>query len=242
MSIAEKLQTIAENEQRVYEAGKAKGIEEGKKSEYDRFWEDALENAAKGDFAFAGPVWTDESFNPPRGTVLQPPRAAYMFACASITDLADLCEKKGIILDFSKSTSLMDAFYGSYNARFTRIGVVNTTSSNAINQTFYGQSKLHTIVRIILRDDGSQTFTAAFAGCSALENIEIEGVIGKNGFDVSPCTKLSQVSITSIVNALSSTTSGLTVTISKKAKEAAFTDAEWADLIATKSNWTISLN
>lgn len=40
MSIAEKLQTIVENEQRVYEAGKNKGIEEGKKLEYDRFWDE----------------------------------------------------------------------------------------------------------------------------------------------------------------------------------------------------------
>ena len=282
MSIAEKLQTIAENEQRVYEAGKAKGkadgitegyingktdgyaegkadgfnvgyesgkadgitegIEEGKDAEYNRFWDDALKAAAVGDFAFAGPFWTDKAFDPPRGTVIQPKRAVYMFANAYITDLVTLCEEKEITIDFSKSTSLMYTFYGAYGAKFTRIGVVNTTGINTLYGTFYSQSKLHTIVKIILKEDGSQAFNTPFNGCSALENLEIEGTIGQNGFNVSPCTKLSRASITSIVNALSSTTSGLTVTISKTAKEAAFTDAEWADLIATKSNWTISLN
>lgn len=193
MSIAEKLQTIAENEQRVYEAGK--------QAEYDRFWEDTLENMGLGDFAFAGPTWTDESFNPPRGTVIQPSRAVYMFACAGITDLVALCEKKEITIDFSKSTSFMDTFYGAYGANFTRIGVVNTTSSNGLNQIFYGQTRLHTIVKIILRADGSQTFAAAFNNCSALENVEIEGTIGKDGFNVSSCTKLTHDSLMSILNA-----------------------------------------
>lgn len=184
----------------VYEAGKAKGIEEGKKSEYDRFWEDTLKNMGLGDFAFAGPTWTDESFNPPRGTVIQPSRAVYMFACARITDLVALCEEKEITIDFSKSTSFMDTFYGAYGANFTRIGVVNTTSSNSLNQTFYGQLKLHTIVKIILRDDGSQTFPSAFNNCSALENVEFEGTIGQN-MDVHWSTKLTHDSLMSILNA-----------------------------------------
>jgi hypothetical protein len=66
-------------------------------------------------------------------------------------------------------------------------------------------------------------------------------VIGQKNFNVHWSPKLSKASIESIINALSSTTSGLTVTISKTAKEAAFTSAEWSALIATKSNWTISL-
>jgi hypothetical protein len=66
-------------------------------------------------------------------------------------------------------------------------------------------------------------------------------VIGQKNFNVHWSPKLSKASIESIINALSSTTSGLTVTISKTAKEAVFTTEEWATLIATKPNWTISL-
>lgn len=58
MSIAEKLQTIAENEQKVYDAGK--------QAEYDAFW-DAFQdygNPAKYTAAFRGYNWTDEIYNP----------------------------------------------------------------------------------------------------------------------------------------------------------------------------------
>ena len=75
--------------------------------------------------------------------------------------------------------------------------------------------------------------------------------ITKNGFDVQWSTELSKESIISIINALSDTTTALTVTLSKTAVNNAFetakgnadgsTSEEWAALIATKQNWTISL-
>ncbi|MBE6965534.1 MAG: hypothetical protein E7441_05815 [Ruminococcaceae bacterium] len=52
---------------------------------------------------------------------------------------------------------------------------------------------------------------------------------------------LSKESITSIVNALSDSATGQTITFKKSAKEAAFTDTEWTELIATKPNWTLAL-
>ncbi len=58
MSIANKLVTIAENEQKVYEAGK--------QAEYDRFWDIYQENGNKKswEFAFAGGGWDDAVYNP----------------------------------------------------------------------------------------------------------------------------------------------------------------------------------
>ncbi len=52
---------------------------------------------------------------------------------------------------------------------------------------------------------------------------------------------LSKENMLSIINALSPTVTGQAVTFKKSTKEAAFTDAEWAALIATKPNWTFSL-
>ena len=106
---------------------------------------------------------------------------------------------------------------------------------------FNGARNLVTIEKIIIKTDGSQVFNGAFDTCNSLENLTIEGTIGQNGLNLQWSTKLSRASIESIANALSSTTSGLSITLSKTAKEAAFTDTEWADLIATKSNWTINL-
>lgn len=180
-------------------AGKVDEVyEAGKKSEYDRFWEDHLSKTEKGDFAYCGGGWDDETFNPPYGTVIQPTNARYMFAHSHITDLVALCEKKRITLDFSKSTTTHYLFYES---NITRLGVIDTRGTTTVSYPFYGQSKLHTIVKIILKDDGSQKFNPPFSGCSSLENMEIEGVIGQNGFDVSPCTKLTHDSLMSILNA-----------------------------------------
>ena len=83
-----------------------------------------------------------------------------------------------------------------------------------------------------------------------LENIIFEGEIGKE-IDIQHSHKLTKASITSIINALSSTTSGLSVTLSKTAVNTAFETStganngsistEWSALVATKTNWTINL-
>jgi hypothetical protein len=78
---------------------------------------------------------------------------------------------------------------------------------------------------------------------SYLKNVIFEGTIGCD-FNMSIAPILSKASITNIIEHLSTTTSGLSVTLSKAAVETAFgstTSAEWTSLIATKSNWTISL-
>lgn len=80
----------------------------------------------------------------------------------------------------------------------------------------------------------------AFASCGNLVNLTMVGAIA-NAIDLQWSPKLSRASIESVVNALSSTTSGLSVTFSKTAVNSAFTTAEWNTLAATKSNWTISL-
>ena len=58
MSIAKKLQIIAENEQKVYEAGA--------KSEYDKFWDSFQINGTRRNYpwTFAGSGWADDTYNP----------------------------------------------------------------------------------------------------------------------------------------------------------------------------------
>jgi hypothetical protein len=205
MTTTEKLQTIAENEQKVYEAGK--------EAEYERFWETYLANIYDGMYAFSGWGWRDETFNPPRGTVFRPTYAHSMFSHTKITDFVKLCDEKGIIIDFSKSATMTQTFYTPNNGQILRIGVVDTTSSASLAQTFRGQGKLHTIVLLKLKEDGSQGFNTTFTGCKALVHLEIEGTIGQNGFDVSASSLLDYESLTSIKIALadkSADTSGTT--------------------------------
>ena len=107
-----------------------------------------------------------------------------------------------------------------------------------INYIFYQARKLKTIQDITFPTSG--TASSAFYGCSALENITVSGSI-QISLAFNSCTNLKKASIESIVNALSDTTSGLTVTFSETAVNNAFTAEEWEALEATKTNWTISL-
>lgn len=225
MSIANRLTTIAENEIKVYEAG----IEDGKQAEYDRFWGNYK---LDGMCAFAGSGWNNETFKPKNDIV--PSTAYMMFRYSNIQgDLVHILENLGVVLDFSKCYSLQYTFQ---NTKFTRIGEI-VAKTNFI-EGFSNNPQLETIDKIVTTS--SITYgNASFSGCTGLKNITFEGEIGNTiNFQWCPLTKES---ITSIINALSATKTGQTATFKQTAKEAAFTDDEWATLIATKSNWTISL-
>lgn len=95
MNIAEKLNTIAENEQKVYEAGK--------KAEYDRFW-DAYQNNGdimNGYYAFSGNAWNDKAYNPKHS--IKANSFTNMFRTSNITDTKvsiDLSQGTGIYVLF----------------------------------------------------------------------------------------------------------------------------------------------
>jgi hypothetical protein len=253
MSIAEKLQTIAENEQRVYDAGYAKGqaeggdttaaydegFEAGKKAENDAFWDAFQKNGEPMNYygRFAGGGWTDENFKP-KHDIKTTDAQVMFFSNSAITNLKQLLLDANVILDTSLAQTLNNAFSGT---NITHIPYIDGRSVNA-----YGYGDVFSSSRKLKHIDGfyvvpERKFSNTFSYCEALEHLIMEGTIGQNGLDLHWSTKLSKASIESIINHLSTTTSGLTVTLSKTAKEAAFTADEWAALIATRNNWTISL-
>ena len=221
----------------------------GVQQEWDRFWDIFQNNGARTNYTstFHGSHWTPDTFRPKYD--IKPTRAENIFCGTRIpVDFVKYCEQLGIIFDTSQSTSFSYAFSQAW---FSRVGEINTLLASNINYIFGWNSYIRTIDKLILKDDGSQTFTSSFAGCSMLENIIVEGVIGQNGFDMKNSTRLSKASIVSIINALSLTTTNLTVTLSKTAVNRAFetldgaadgsTSTEWTTLIASRPNWTISL-
>lgn len=73
MSIAQKLKTVAENQQKVYAAGYAEGqrsgnygegYEAGQLAEYDRFWDAYQQNGNRGDYQYAFYNWDYACYNP----------------------------------------------------------------------------------------------------------------------------------------------------------------------------------
>lgn len=98
---------------------------------------------------------------------------------------------------------------------------------------------------ILLLDVTNYTgkYTGWFSNCDTLENIKIKGTVKNSGLDFHWSTLLSADSLKSIINALSTTTTGLTITLPTTAQtnyEAVYGSGSWATLVATRSNWTIA--
>ena len=232
MTTAERLTKIAENQTKVFEAGK--------QAEYDKFWDKYQNNGTRGNYSYAFGAdsaddngWDDELFKPKYDIIAN--GASYMFRYSKITNLKQILIDCGV--KFIPNTT---TFYYTFHASaITHIPDLSSAEAKNCQNAFNGCADLVSIDKLKVIE--TCVFDAAFIGCTSLENLIIEGVIGTSSFNVRYSPKLSKASITSIINVLSTTTSGLTVTLSKTAKEAAFTTDEWAALIATKTNWTISL-
>lgn len=230
MTIADKLTTIAANEQKVYEAGK--------QAEYDAFWDNFQENGNRGNYidGFAGRGWTDETFRPKYN--IQPTNAGYMFRQSGIQDLTGILKNLGIILDFSKCTSFSYFIQGS---SLKNIGIIDTTKIDSLAYFLAGAQKLEQIERLILKDDGSQSLTNdySFGGLSSLQDIVIEGCIGMSvSFQWS--TLLTHDSLISIINALkdySETSRTCTLTLGSTNLDKL---SETEKAIATEKGWTLA--
>lgn len=249
MSIADKLTTIAENQQKVYDAGYAKGqAASGGASYYDEFWDAYQDYGKRTNYAsaFAGLGWRN-AFHPKYDIV---PTAGYMiFRNFYLYDsqtmhygsLKKALEEQGVTLDFSKCTNMQYAFNWLQTCD---IGIVDL-SSCTISDSMFAYSFLSTIDELVLSEK-TQIASNMFAGVELLTHLIVSGVIASNGFDIHWSTELDKESITSIISCLSTTTSGLAVTLSKTAVNNAFdggsTGAEWLALIGTKPNWTINLS
>lgn len=99
MSIAEKLQTIAENEQKVYEAGQM--------AEYNRFWDDFQQNGNKTNYRYAFFQWSDANYNPKYPIKLNS-QATDVFYYGKMTDTkVDISATTSLVRCFSQCTSLV---------------------------------------------------------------------------------------------------------------------------------------
>lgn len=237
-----------EGRQEGFTTGKDVGIKEGKKAEYDAFW-DAYQiegTRSNYDYAFYRSGWRDENFCPKYN--MSPTTASSMFRYSACTKVWDIIEEQGITIDFSNCTEFNYTFANFYSPR---IGVVDMRNATAMSYAFgYNYARVTTIEKII-SGENTPFSNSVFNTATGLETLIIEGTIGKNGFNVQWSTLLNKASIESIINALSTTTSGLTVTLSKTAVNNAFginvddastypEGSEYYELRQSKSNWTIN--
>lgn len=168
MSIAEKLTTIAENEPKVYEAGKQVA--------YDEFW-DSIQNYGKRTIYWRTfEYWGGEYFRP-----------KYKIAPTSYYD-----ENKGM-LRFMANSSTLKKIEKAY-LDFSQVGLPTGSSGIGWRQTFQNCTKLEVVEDIGMQP---AVYYFAFNGCNKLHTIEVlrfaENTQDNSGF--LDCTKLANITI-----------------------------------------------
>lgn len=222
------------------ETGMAANIEEVFDAGVDAMWDIIQNKGARTDYGSAFSSWASEGYIRPKYKVC-PTAGNSMFASNRT-----LKKIESDYFDLSLLTNVTYLCNACSNLEEIEDIGFNFTS---YSRTFRHCNSLKKIT--VIRSSESTTFTMAFENCEKLEDITIDGVIAQGDFDIHWSTLLSKDSITSIINALSPTTTGLTVILSLTAVNNAFetsegaadgsTSEEWTSLAGTKSNWTISL-
>lgn len=248
MSIATDLQTIAENTPKVYEAGK--------KAAYDAFWDSVQNNGNPAIYnsAFVGVTWNKDRFKPKYkivpNTTTNSARA--MFSCFDYTNYVQelMFNLTYDMVDLSNCTQQSQVANMFENAHMNSIEIdlstiprlQNIFNCNSGGMIYHIRTKIN-----------AEFFSTVFNYNNWLETLILEegSVIGGNGFNVQWSTKLSKESIESIIAALSDSTTGLSITLSKTAVNNAFginvddpttypEGSEYYTLRNSRSNWTFN--
>lgn len=259
MNISEKLQLIAENEQKVYETGYEKGkaeggdtemaynegLEAGKQAERETFWDNIwYENGTmKTVFrcTFGGDIWNVNSFKP-----IYPAEPIQIKNCTSmfeycnrnvannseILDLTDFCAHA----DFSQCTSATDTFS---NARVKNI-TVDFGNCTSLASTFL-QSNSGSLNGIYIRVTEKCTkYSETFASTVGLRTIKFtdDSTIAAN-ISFSRSSKLTDESVDSIVSALKDLIGETSKTLTVHADVYNRMVELGKDALVTAKNWTL---
>ena len=144
MSVNEKLVKIAENQEKVYNAGK--------QAEYNAFWDAYQDNGTRTNYnyAFSAKSWNKENFKPKYDLTCT--ACNHMFANCSVENVEAALLELGITLDTSRSTYMQSIL--SYNYW---VKVLPTLSAESmvtdISLSFYMATALETIRKFILMHD-----------------------------------------------------------------------------------------
>ena len=232
MSIADKLTTIAENEEKIYNAGRNSVVGDNR-TNLD-YWYQWIIGSDFDIFDYTYDEETEEEVP----VLPEDDRGNWVNSLEYPTGTNKVTDFGYFFLGFREDYYMAGILPVTIPAiKFNGILDMSNARTTPASR-WLGNKYTEDVGTIIFPKDGSRA-VYAFENFQGLKHINVEEKIyGTVGFDRCPLTKES---ITSIINALSSSAAGKTATFNEAAKEAAFTDEEWAELIATKPNWKISL-
>lgn len=221
MSIADKLTTVAENQEKVFEAGRTK--------EWSDFWDIFQNYGNRTNYGNAfmcdantGCTQWEKLFNPKYD--IKPTTATSMFQyfgrwADEPFDLEAFLEERNLTLDFSKVTYANECF--EYCCAFSVLPEINLSKisnySGRINYFFNQCDEVKTVRKLIIPN--AVTGINMFYNMAALENIVIEGILQGNDININASKNLTHDSLMSFINALkdySGTTTTYKITLGSK--------------------------
>lgn len=236
MSIAEKLEQLAENVPKVYESGRT--------AEREAFWNAYLADNSYTTYQvarFSGNGWNDTTFYPNQD--LHVKYGYHWFYYNMVTNLKERLAECGVTLDFSEARDVGSMFEGAVTTELPEVDMSHVATGLQCQRLFCQCEKLVTIDKLILKMDGSNGFANSFTKCTALQNITIEGVIGQD-LDIH-WSPLTAESVRSILNAMtedSTLATGKKVTFASSVQQHFFDDWTLNSDRTAKENagWTFS--
>lgn len=225
---------------------------EGRKTEYDNFWDTFQQNGGrtKYEYAFATGGWTNEIFKPKYNIRVALGNQASMFSYSGITgSLKQILNDLGITLSFYQMEGRhYGANYVFVGTKFTELPVIDFSEAegDAALQTAFSNNKLlETIEKVILPTNCTGYGTKTFETNYALKNIDFGGTIKYTlSFQWNPLTADSMKNIFDHLDTADSD-SARTVTV-KTASKTAYDEkyGDWDAKVAhysTNGNWTFAL-
>lgn len=178
---------------------KQKAIEDGKNSEWSKFWDDFQNNGERDSYvySFYGTGWTENTFRPkydmrPTGSV------ARMFSESAINgDMDALLKEIGVTLDLSNSVNVAQSFLHLVGT--TKLPPITVKSDVTVASMFANSTSLKSVT--ITFNGKARSLVSTFSGCTALENLQVSGDLQSSGLNVQWCP-LTHDSLMSIINTL----------------------------------------
>lgn len=222
-----------------YRAGSEDGQQAGIQAGQDAMWDYIQDHGNRTDYRYAF-FYTGFQHIDPKYRITAANAESFM---ANMSSLETVNWDK---LDLSAASSLYCAF--GFCTKLTEVDTdlgLRAETPTLFNAIFRNCTSLTSVKKITAYP--AAVWKNSFDGCTALTHVIFDGTIGANGLNLQWSTGLDKESIESVILALSTQTSGLSVTLSKTAVDNAFPpdengeNAQWKTLIAQKDNWTISL-
>lgn len=227
MSIADKLTTIAENEQKVYKAGQDNFLHETMLNNGKRTWFSYM-------FRTCTNLVEAPYFDTSKGTQF----SAMFYQCSKLKVVPQY--------DFSKGTAVNDLFVECTSLE--ELPEIIASNASNCNYMFHSCRNLRKIAKLnVSKHNVTSTIQSIFAGCTSLEEITFDGDI-RQSIDMSACP-LNVASAKSAIEALyvyKGTQYELARTISfnddvwarLNAAEVPPSEATWQEYVMTVKGWS----